>query len=461
MVPLPFLDRTRELARLGSALDNDGTTLVVLFGRRRLGKSRLVRRLIEGRQSVYYVGDDRDAVLQRASLAGEIDRIIPGFASVTYPGWAELFDRFWREAPPSTVLALDELPSLVASSPELPSLLQKQIDQPPRLRRGLILCGSSQQMMHGLVLDASAPLYGRAREIVKIEPLAPHWLKEATKSRSSADVIERYAIWGGVPRYWELSSEYRNLWDAVEELVLDPLGVLHREPERLLRDDMTDVVRAASILSVIGQGANRASEIAARLALPATSLSRPLARLVDLGLIDRETPFGAALRDNKRSLYRVADPLLSFIYRFVEPKRSWLASGGVAQAKEEIRRQWPAHLGHAWERIARQATPRVKTLGESWGPAERWWGKDASGASLEIDLVATCARDPSTVLVGEAKLSARAGEVDGLIDRLAKKAAACPALHRKRVVPCLWVLRSTGQPRQKTVLGPDDVLGWR
>ncbi|HEX3126574.1 MAG TPA: ATP-binding protein, partial [Thermoanaerobaculia bacterium] len=125
---LPFLDRNEEAARFRRLLSRAEGSLGVVYGRRRCGKSRLLREILPPSQSVYYVGDDREGSLQRASLATEIGRLLPGFDSVTYPDWDSLLARWWREARPGTVLALDEFPSLVAVGPELPSLLQKYLD---------------------------------------------------------------------------------------------------------------------------------------------------------------------------------------------------------------------------------------------------------------------------------------------------------------------------------------------
>src|SRR6185295_248970 len=146
-------------------------TLVVIYGRRRCGKSRLVLEALRSLQSVYYVGDERNGALQRRSLATAVEFLVSGFGRVEYPDWEALLDRFWREAPEGSILALDEFPYMVAASPELPSLIQKRIDAAPRRRIHVVLCGSSQRMMQGLVLDSSAPLYGRSREILRIAPL--------------------------------------------------------------------------------------------------------------------------------------------------------------------------------------------------------------------------------------------------------------------------------------------------
>jgi uncharacterized protein len=446
---LPFLDRSAELARLRSALASEDDALVCLYGRRRLGKSRLIRELLGDGPAVYYVGDARDASVQMDALAREVGRLVPGFGAVSYPGWTELFERFWRDAPPGAPLVVDEFPSLVAVSPELPSVLQKICDRPSGRRRKTLLCGSSQRMMLGLLLDATAPLFGRAREILKIEPLEIGWLPGALPVRDAAEVVERWAFWGGVPRYWELAREHTSHAEAVRALLLDPLGVLHREPERLLLDEMADATRAASILALIGQGSHRLSEIAGRLGQPATSLARPLARLVELGFVLREVPFGESERDSKRSLYRIADPFLRSWFRFVEPNRSRLALGRLRAVEADMRSDMPAHVGQAWEEIVRRSVPRLGLGGETFGPASRYWGRDRAGAMTEIDVVSASEQNPGHLLVGEAKASCSDAEVERFAAALASRARAIPSFADRTLTVALFVGRLSRPPRQR------------
>ena len=268
--------------------------------------------------------DERNPGLQRQALARAIAATIPGFGQVDYPDWDALLSRWFRESPAGAVLAIDELPYLVSTSPELPSVLQRLIDLHRPRRQHLIVCGSSQRMMQGLVLDANAPLYGRAQEILEIGPLPAGWIQHALALRTPRQALEAWSIWGGIPRYWELAADYTSVWKAIRALILDPLGVLHQEPTRLLLDDMRKTAQAASILSLIGRGCHRISEIAGRMGQPATTLSRPLQRLVELGLVIREVPFRAPPRSGKVSAYRIADPFLKFWFHYVEPNRSQL-----------------------------------------------------------------------------------------------------------------------------------------
>jgi uncharacterized protein len=451
-----FLNRSVELARLEQALDARSGGLVCLYGRRRLGKSALLREVLKRHPAPYYVGDNREAPPQRQALAAEIGRYVAGFDAAEYRDWDALLAMWWRLAPANMPLLIDEFPALVATSPELPSLLQKHID---RLPRPIVLCGSSQRMMHGIVLDATAPLYGRAREILKLQPLDIAWIRPALGIRSATAAVESFAVWGGVPRYWELARGDRDTLAAAGRLALDPLGVLHQEPDRLLVDDVQDPARSASLLSLIGSGCQRTSELAGRLGVPATSLSRSLARLVDLGLIARDTPFGRSVRDTKRTLYRVADPFLAFWFRFVEANRSRLATGQLPLVMREVRTAWPQYLGGAFERIARDSVARLSIAGRRWLPASSWWGVGLDREPLEIDVVAECVDDSSVVLLGEVKVAATSREVRAIAARLRRDAARCPDLVGRRCEFAVWVLRGRGGVPGVTVVRAEDVVG--
>ncbi len=451
---LPFLDRQPELRRLLRAFDRPGGSLIALYGRRRLGKSRLLREALAARDAVYYVGDERDGALQRASLAREIARLIDGFDGVVYPDWEPLLRRWWTSAPPGAVLALDEFPWMVSTSPELPGLLQKLVDE-QEPGRHLALCGSSQRMMLGLLLDGSAPLYGRATELLRLEPLPLAELATALGLPDARSAVEYAAVYGGVPRYWELAAGFGDLWSGVADLLLDPMGVLHREPDRILLDDLRETARAASLLALVGLGCHRMSEIAGRLGQPATNLTRPVARLLELGLLKRDLPWGTSTKTTKRTLYRIGDPLLAFWFRYVEPNRSRLGAGRTAAVLEDVRSDWPRHLGPAWEVLVREQVARRGALGEEWLPPARWWGPGRDRRPLELDLVAESARSPDRVLVGEVKLSLEPGEVERELASLRRRAEACPALEGRELVPAVWALRPADDPR---VLGPEELL---
>lgn len=450
-VAVEFLDRHRELARL-DALLTGGARLAVVHGRRRIGKTRLLVEWVRRRGGVYTVADRSAPELQRAWLADAVASRLPAVAEATWPTWAALLRAIAREAGREAwpgPLVLDELPYLVEGSPELPSVLQRWVDH-DAAEAGLVvvLAGSSQHLMQGLVLDASEPLYGRAHEVLHLAPLPPGHALEALGSDDPVEAVQFVSAWGGVPRYWELAVGARGtVEDRVDALVLDPLGPLHDEPDRLLAEESPPAVALRPILDALGAGAHRLSEIAGRIGRPATSLARPMQRLQQLGLVRRELPFGEPAASSKRSLYRIADPFLRLWFRVVAPHRAELRVVARRDRLSLFRRHWPVLAGEAWEELCRASVPLLgddSTLGRlgPWGPASRWW----HGAEPEWDVVAE-SLDGRRVLVGEARLSARSPEEE------ARRLAGRPTPFEGRdVVRALFV------PRVEDGVGPAGVV---
>ena len=319
-----FLNRTDELGRLDAALQYPGS-LTAIWGRRRVGKSRLLLEWSSRHDGLYTVADLSAPPVQRRYLAAAVAGRFPGFASVEYPDWRSFLDRLRGEAAAAGwpgPFILDELPYLLATDPSFASVLQNWLDRPGP-RPSLVVSGSSWRMMHGALLGAAAPLYGRAVEAFAVQPLRPGYLADAFPASRSPEQVALYALWGGTPRTWELAERFGiDLDDAVDSLVLDPAGPLHDEPDRLLREETPAATSLRPLLDVIGAGAHRISEIAGRLGKPASSLSGSLATLCEMRFLRREIPFGSPPRSGKRSLYRIEDPFLRLWFRVVAPHRA-------------------------------------------------------------------------------------------------------------------------------------------
>ena len=451
----PFYNRVDERDRLRAVLKCTGPGLAVVYGRRRCGKSTLLQKVIN-RHDIYFLADQREASLQIQAFAEAIDTVIPGFSRAQYRSWDALLQTLLSRCDRGLNIVVDEFPYLVQSDPALPSLLQRLMDQPGAADVTWVLCGSSQRMMQGVVLDASAPLYGRAKEILKIRPLEAGWLPEALQMVPAA-AVEAYAVWGGVPRYWELARDYVSTWDAIAKLVLDRNGVLHDEPNRLLVDDVRTPMQTISLLSVIGSGCHRMSEIAARLQKPASSLTRPLGHLIDLGYIHRELPWGESLHSTKRTLYRLSDLFLRFYYRFVLPYQSLLELGQVESVLTQVKEGFPAHCGGIWEELVRRSIPFGKIAGIDWKAAARWWGQDLSRKQVEIDVVAE-SLDGKSLLIGEVKWHVGHSGLEHEVRRLQMLAKSLPFLEGRRVVLGLWTREKMKLGADMVVLTPEDVL---
>ena len=447
-----FLDRSDELERLMRLSRSRAGGLAVVYGRRRVGKTRLLLEWVRTAGGSYSVADQSSADIQRRYFAETLESHLPGFAEVEYPDWRSLLNRLAREASRlgwRGPVVLDEVPYLVISSPEFPSVLQRWLDHEGReARLALAIAGSSQRMMQGLVLSRDAPIYGRATEILEINPLPPRYLEEVLPDMTTSEVAAAFAAFGGVPRYWELLVRERgSLASRIDRLVLDPLGTLHREPDRLLLEEIPSATELRPLLDAIGGGAHRLSEIAGRVGYAATSLSRPISRLVEMGLVRREIPFGEPEKKGKRSLYRIADPFIRLWFRVVSPHRAQLALATPAERRALLDRYWKALAAEGWEDLCRICLHEVSAIrpsgrAGSWGVASRWW----RGNAPEWDLVA-CSMDGKHLLLGESKWSARPVAVSTL-EALARELSAKPLpalparyadceIHRALFVPAL------------------------
>jgi AAA+ ATPase superfamily predicted ATPase len=409
---MEFLDRDEEIGRLNRLAKARGGGLAVLYGRRRIGKTRLLLEWSARHHGLYSVADPSAPDIQRRYFAEAAATRLPGFADVEYRDWPGLLTRLAHDAAARRwrgPIIFDELPYLVLATPEFPSVVQRWIDHDAAAARLVVaVAGSSQRMMQGLVLSGHAPLYGRAREVLDLGPIEPTYLRRVFRVRGPADVVPLYAAWGGVPRYWELASEGEaRVAEQIDRLVLDPLGPLHREPDRLLIEEVPSALEVRPVLDAIGAGAHRVSEIAGRVGRPATSMSRPLDRLVGMGLVRRDIPFGESERQSRRSLYRIDDPFFRMWFRIVAPNRARLAAGDRSSRLRVLDRYWGALVAIAWEDLCRRRLPRLDRatpLGRlgPWQPASRWW----SGALPEWDVVSESV-DGTALLFGEAKWSAR------------------------------------------------------
>jgi len=449
-----FVNRETEITRLKRVLSSDGAHLVVIYGRRRCGKSALLKRVMD-ESTIYFSADMRETPLQIMALAQRIEKLIPGFASPVYPGWDSLFRSLNTALKTRITLCIDEFPYLVRNSPELPSVLQNIHDEGDHSNFNVILCGSSQMMMHGLVLDKHAPLYGRADEIMKIQPMTAVHLKKFL-GLSSVGAVAEYGVWGGVPRYWEIRKDSGSFDETLRHHVVNQYGLLADEPERLFSDEIRTSVQAFTLLSLIGSGCHRLSELAARLEKPSTHLSGALAFLTELKYIRREIPFGESLRSTKRSLYKIDDPFLNFWFTFIVPEKSRIDLGLTAQVIKEIKKKMPIYTSAIWEELCRQSVPFL-IRGKEFNPASRWWGKGIDCTPMEIDVVAE-STDKKELAVGEAKWSENQ-DLNKEADDLKRKAANLPFIGRHKIVPVLFVKHKPSVSLSGVlVFGPDEVL---
>ena len=454
---MDFLDRKEEIAELKRVLSFKTSRFVVVFGRRRLGKSTLIKKVLT-KNDVYFMAGDLVDYLQRDLLKAQLGEKFPEIGMAGYASWEDLFRVLNSLTKKPFTLCLDEFPYMVKHSPELPSVLQRLIDS-KILKYHIVICGSSQRMMQNMILSQSEPLFGRAHAILDVRPIPIAYLQKALHIDPIA-TIEESGVWGGVPRYWELREEYPNLREAIRGTMLSPTSVLYDEPKRLFLDDMTATVQSESLMAVVAGGANRLSEIAARMGREATALSASIDRLIQMNYLRREIPFGESPKKSKKGIYRINDPLMDFYYTFIMPNLSSLGSGRKQYVEEQIDARFNEYIGRYWEYLCRQAVQGNNVYGYRWMEASRWWGavKTEQGIrEMEFDVMAESV-DGKALLVGECKWTKQETS-SVLMKKLLEKVQYLPFAKEKKIIPVLFLKNSPKDRTEKiNILYPEDII---
>jgi AAA+ ATPase superfamily predicted ATPase len=381
--------------------------LVVLFGRRRVGKTRLLTHWLEKRSGFYSQAIEAAVPMQIEQTVRDIGSALP--QGIQPKTWMEFFELL-RYGPAETVLCLDEFPYLVASDPSLPSVAQRWLDHHRPEGFTLVLSGSSTGAMNDCFLNRAAPLYQRARKLIHLEPMDyAAFCGACGLDRSSKESFTLYALVGGIPKYWEFVEAGATALDLAEELFFGRSAFLEDEPVRILREERIAGLTPLSVLEAVGRGASKTSEIAARLGTAQTNLGRTLQQLLDASLLEREIPFGESLRTTKKTLYRIGDPALRFWFRVYSPHRSLWHRLTI----EEKTKLLHDHAATVFEDYCRSRHP----------DAARYWE-----AGAEFDFLR---KDGDGVVVSEVKFKKlSAAEKTGLKKQLAEKWKSSAAAHR-------------------------------
>lgn len=403
-----FVDREREAGRLQAAWGSGRAELWVVYGRRRVGKTALLRHVFAEVPHTYWVAtltsDEQqrrgftEALWQSSHTAGSA----PSF---TYDSWEGAFEALGDLGRSERhVVVLDEYPHLVSGQPGVSSVLQKVWDgglQDTRLM--LVLCGSSVGMMEREALVYRAPLYGRRTGQLRLGPLPFRAAAQFFPRYGLADQMAAYAVLGGIPAYLQQFDDGLSLVANIERQILDPDGYLYPEPEFLLREELREPRNYFGILQAIAGGRTQLNEIAQAVGLERTAVTRYLATLRDLGLVERRVPITESQpAKSRKGLYLLADPFLCFWFRFVAPRVSVLESGITAPVARQVAAELPQFVGPAFEDVCgawlaeEAAAGRLPVTIHEVG---RWWDRER-----EVDLVGL---GPDALLVGECKWTSR------------------------------------------------------
>jgi len=382
-----MVDRDRERQQLADAA-LAVPALIVVIGRRRIGKSFLLERAFAGDRVISFQGDEQDESHQLELFAAEAGRVLLGSDALRFGTWdaALSFLRDQARTAPLTII-LDEFQWLKHAQPALDSVIQRHWDRWDReaLPVTLVLSGSALTLMEQL-LERGAPLFGRATARPRLEPLDYRDAAGFAADQEPEALLRRWAVLGGTPQYqvWAGSGP---LEDVITSRILSKDAALYDEPRHLLREGegIRDPGTYLSILRAIANGATQHNEIAQQAKAASASLAPKLARLEDLGYIERGYPLTADGRE-QRPGYHIEDPFFRFWFRYVAGNRSRLERHRAAEVSAEIRADVDNTMGWAFERCCRRWAAVYADEEVTGAPRQigSWWSRDGQ---TEIDVV--------------------------------------------------------------------------
>ena len=416
-----FIDREAELEFLEKEYEAPRPSFVIVYGRRRIGKTELIRVFCRGKPYVYFLADKSPTRINiRRFLDSASEQLgIDLLRGVEVEDWESAVNLVLRlkEARGKLVLVFDEFPYLVEADRNTPYVFQRLWDLHLSRRDDvmLVLVGSSIGMMESL-LGYRSPLYGRRTGQWKLTEVPLRSLREFLPRYGLEDLVRVYGAVGGVPLYLNLVDDELGFYENVERLFLSKGGFLYEEAENLLRMELRELRNYKLILRAIAEGYVRYGEIASYTGLDRSAVSRYLEVLETLDLVSYELPALASPKAKRRRYY-IKDNYFAFWFRYVDPYRPKVEEGRVGEVLEDIRGDYETYMGWVFERLAVKLIARTGV----WDRVGRQWGR-AKGGVYEIDIVAINARD-NLLLVGEAKWS-KLGvrDVKAIVADLRKKA---------------------------------------
>lgn len=410
MKTLGLVGREHEIDILNQLLNRKQSSFVIIYGRRRVGKTTLIQRWSASTKlpTFYWESPRSTADNVRSSLVREFGRWstnLRGAIAPRYDDWLDVF-RAMRQGigDRQVILIFDEFPWAVEADPSLPSHLKTAWDQLfADSQAHLFITGSHISAMEKL-LDSDAPLFGRLTRKLHVRPLSYAQIKPFVARYDIEKRLAVYSIVGGIPDYLRNWDDRQDLLRNIEHIFVSDSSPYRTERQLLI----SDVLRRSSpdyeaVLDAVGRGNHDADSIATDAVVSSHRVSQVLSTLVEVRLINRRVRASVPIRQQgqaRHGRYFLNDPFLQFYYRFIAPNRTLIAQGLLTALEREFREQMRAFVGAAFEELCRVWTldqaqkerlPMIpEYIGSDWGPQH------------QADVVAVNWRSRE-VLIGEAK----------------------------------------------------------
>ena len=398
---MKFINRKNEMKALEKEFTRD-SSFTVIYGRRRTGKTTLIKEFIKTKESFYFFADKQNEIIQIERFKKQLaiyfnDDLLD---KIEIKDWDTLFTYLISKLPKNEkfVLVIDEFQYLCMTNKNFSSIFQRIYDE--KLKDSnvmLILCGSLISMMYSEVLAYDSPLYGRRTAQIRLKPIKFDYYNEFFTDKSHRELIEFYSITGGIPKYIQEFNKNRSpIWN-IENNIFDNNNFLYSEPKFLLQEEINDLSRYFSIIQSIANGDTKMAAIATRLGLNSGSLSPYLSKLIDLDILEREVPVTENIDNSKKSLYYIKDNYLAFWFNYVYPYQSYLEIENLKYPLEKISTTFDLWVSKAYERLCLESLITHEEIDFPISKVGRWWSKNE-----EIDVVGLGEKE---IIFGECKWS--------------------------------------------------------
>ncbi len=387
-----FYCREEELRLMNLRYEKDRFECIVIYGRRRVGKTALINEFCKDKPTIFFSALNASSqenleALSRAIFACKTPGTVSAPVYGSYDDALNEITAMSRER--RLVFVIDEYPYLARAEQSVSSRLQHIIDhqwQDGRLY--LILCGSSMSFMEYQVLGYESPLYGRRTAQFKLQALTYREMTVFYPALSFQDQALLYGVTGGIPHYINKLDVEDDLDEAILDNLFEPSSYLFEEPENLLKQELREPAVYNSVLSAVAGGASRANEIATKVGIESAVCAKYLKVLIDLGILKRETPAGE--KPGRKTVYTIEDNFFRFWYRFVSRNMSLVNAGRIRPVYERaVKSAYPDYMGLIFEKMCREYLLRyANELPIVLREVGQWWGSDSqTHQEIQIDIV--------------------------------------------------------------------------
>lgn len=397
---MAFYCRENELRKMNNRYEEGNFECVVIYGRRRVGKTALINEFCKGKKTIYFSALKTTAIENLSALSKAVYQYkYPEAGSYPeYTSFESVLDEIGSLGKDERlVFVIDEYPYLAESYSTISSRLQHLIDH--QWQNGkiyLILCGSSMSFMQKQVLGYESPLYGRRTAQFKIEPLTYRETGVFHPELSAEDNAYIYGITGGIPHYINKLAVRSDLDTALMDNLFDRSSYLFEEPENLLKQELREPAVYNAIIKTIAEGASKLNEIATKVGLESGPCSKYINVLIDLGIIKKEMPLTET--STKKTIYMIEDNFFRFWYRFVPQNMSLISAGRFERSYEKtVKSNLHDYMGLVFEKMCIEYLINyADDLPFELSEVGQWWGTDAKiKKEVQIDIVAIPVQEPN------------------------------------------------------------------